>query len=132
MSFSAQENTAEEPDKRYVVVPPLLESDYYVREERERFAMTGYDWCTRMPLLRLLLLKHMQPGVRSTVNVAPSPDVLLFSSANLKNLTWDNLVSNPGRNSDVYLPTSTFKIRLAPSAQSRYSFASIRYNQHKV
>lgn len=131
-SFSSNESAQnEEPDKRYVVVPPLLEADF-AREEVERFAMSGYDWCASMPALRLLLLKHMQTGAGSTVHVAPSADMLLYASTNLENLTWQNLVSrsaDPGRSTNVYLPRSTFKIR---QAQSRYSFASLRYSQHKV
>lgn len=121
----------EQPEERYVVVPPLLEADY-AREEVERFAMSGYDWCARMPALRLLLLKHMQTGARSTVHVAPSQDMLLYASTNLENLTWENIVphsAGDGGSRNVYVPRSTFKIR---QAQARYSFASLRYSQHKA
>ena len=132
-TFSTNESVQNEvPDERYIVVPPLLEADY-AREEVERFAMSGYDWCARMPALRPLLLKHMQAGARSTVHVAPSQDMLLYASTSLESLTWENVVSRPaenqGRCMNVYLPRSTFKMR---QAHSRYSFASLRYSQHKA
>jgi hypothetical protein len=127
ISFSSQDlGPNEEPDKSYIVVPPLLENDFD-REEVERFAMSGYDWCTRLPVLRLLLLKHMQTGARGTVHVAPSPDLLLYVSTNIENTAKENVLSNPSRN-DVQLP-STFKIR---QSHERYSFASLHYSQHKV